>query len=77
METAIDIQEEESRPAASTDVISTKLPNHAVLSRPIRVFTSDELLNLIQWSEFKVQLADLGTGKFSVKLSWNSLIAAF
>ena len=53
---AIDIEEEVSRPAASMDMISTELPNHnhAILSRPIRAFTSDELLNLIQLSKFKV-----------------------
>ena len=65
MDTAFDIQEE-SRLAASTDMISTDLPNHVILSDPIREFTSDELLNLIRLSKVNVRLTDFGTGNLPV-----------
>lgn len=36
-------------------------PNHAILSRPIRVFSPDDLLSLVQLSKLHVKLTDFGT----------------
>jgi serine/threonine-protein kinase SRPK3 len=62
-ETAILIREEEFPPIASIHMVPSELPSHAILSHPIRAFSSDELLNLIHLSQLHVQLTDFGTGE--------------
>jgi serine/threonine-protein kinase SRPK3 len=42
---------------------SSELPSHAILSRPLRVLTPDDLLEMNKISELNVQLSDFGTGK--------------
>jgi serine/threonine-protein kinase SRPK3 len=63
MESAIEVENESSIPMASNTTPSPELRSHAILSRPIRVSNSEELLNLIQTSELTIQLADFGTGE--------------
>ncbi|KAG1723915.1 kinase-like domain-containing protein, partial [Suillus paluster] len=62
VDTAIKIWEE-SRSITPMQVVSSKPPSHAILSRPIHVFSSDKLLNLIQFSKLNVKLTDFGTGE--------------
>ncbi|KAG1764075.1 kinase-like domain-containing protein [Suillus placidus] len=59
-DTAIKIREE-SRSVTPMQVVSSEPLSHAILSRPIHVFSSDELLNLIQFSKLNVKLTDFGT----------------
>ncbi|KAG2126926.1 kinase-like domain-containing protein [Suillus clintonianus] len=60
VKTAIEIREEESRSVAPMHKVSSK-PRHAILSRPLRVLSSDELLDSIQLSKLDVKLTDFGT----------------
>ncbi|KAG1779518.1 kinase-like domain-containing protein [Suillus placidus] len=57
VDTAIKIREE-SRSVTPMQVVSSEPPSHAIRSRPIHVFSSDELLNLIQFSKLNVKLTD-------------------
>jgi hypothetical protein len=45
--------------------VSSEPRSHAILSRPIHVFSSDELLTLSQLSKLNVKLTDFGTGELS------------
>lgn len=60
VDAAIKIQEE-SRPTAPMQEVSSEPRSHAILSRPIHVFSSDELLTLSQLSKLNVKLTDFGT----------------
>lgn len=60
VDAAIKIQEE-PRPTTPTQEVSSEPRSHAILSRPIHVFSSDELLKLSQLSKLNVKLTDFGT----------------
>ncbi|KAG1744713.1 kinase-like domain-containing protein [Suillus occidentalis] len=60
VDSAIKFQEE-SHPTTPTQAVSSKPHSHAILSRPILVFSSDELLKLSQLSKLNVKLTDFGT----------------
>lgn len=59
VDAAIKIQEE-SRPT-TTQAVSSEPRSYAIQSRPIHVFSSDELLKLSQLSKLNVRLTDFGT----------------
>ncbi|KAG1759471.1 kinase-like domain-containing protein [Suillus occidentalis] len=60
VDTAIKFQEE-SRPTTPTQAVSSEPRSYAIQSRPIYVFSSDELLKLSQLSKLNVRLTDFGT----------------
>jgi hypothetical protein len=63
-ETVVEIENEMS---TEVSMDSTLSPQH-ILSRPIRAFSSVELLDLIETSKLDVQLTDFGTGKLLMQL---------
>ena len=70
VETAIGIQAE-SRLVAPFQVGSCEPPNPGTLpsrdSRPLHVFTADDLLGLVRLTKLHIQLADFGTGESSTR----------
>ena len=62
-------------PAVPTD--SQLLPENAILSNPLTVFTPTELANLSEVPKFDVLLTDYGTGKRITWKLWKCILCAY